>query len=342
MKNVTVVITTANRPQYLASALRSVAEQTAVGEIESVVVSENAGNRDSEKVCARFAGSLPIRYLFQQPQLTPSQHFRNVYASVTSDYAAVVHDDDWWFKGHLECSLSALRANPAASAAFSAALFVESELSLASEVYKPAPLVAAARPADHLSWWTLSSAQILAASWLCTPFHFSAMVLRRDAIRQAGEDVLRAHPNYADRIAEAGLPALGPVLFYPQPTVGVRLHSGNYRSDKTARHLHEADLEGTEKVSELARSQGIDLPGFWREILPGLSPEYRNSVANRFYLLFGGKGIRAMGLGPLLFPSRTFAAMKFCDRHLSGWVRPVLPPIVFTTYRRLRRKVSGS
>jgi hypothetical protein len=81
---INVIIPTASRPQMLRTALQSVAAQTAVDEIDRVFVSENGGNRESEKICAEFP-ALPITYIFRTP--TPLNCSGNLFPWFGSNYS---------------------------------------------------------------------------------------------------------------------------------------------------------------------------------------------------------------------------------------------------------------
>src|ERR1700685_1735631 len=93
---VTILIPTAKRPDMLATALRSVSEQTAVNEIAEVIVSENAGDSRSREVCQQFPG-LPIKYIFREPQMLAVEHFSILKkAHWSGEFTVMLHDDDWW------------------------------------------------------------------------------------------------------------------------------------------------------------------------------------------------------------------------------------------------------
>jgi len=69
MKDVSVLIPTAKRPDLLHTALESVDRQTEIARIGEVVVIENGEDRGSADVCKRFP-NLPIRYLYRNPTVS--------------------------------------------------------------------------------------------------------------------------------------------------------------------------------------------------------------------------------------------------------------------------------
>jgi hypothetical protein len=62
MMGLSVLSPTANQPLLLRRALKSVARQSGVDQIQEVLVSENLKNWESENICRQFT-NLPIRYL---------------------------------------------------------------------------------------------------------------------------------------------------------------------------------------------------------------------------------------------------------------------------------------
>src|SRR5258708_7538188 len=103
--DVAIIIATANRPEFLRNALRSVSRQTAISRLAEVLVSENGGNEASRAVCAEFP-ELPIRYLFRTPTTTAMEHGRYLLGALPQhDLTAILHDDDWWTTHHLEDAL---------------------------------------------------------------------------------------------------------------------------------------------------------------------------------------------------------------------------------------------
>jgi glycosyltransferase involved in cell wall biosynthesis len=338
MTKVTVVIPTANRPAFLRAAIQSVASQTGVGRIEKVIVSENGGNHESGRVCAAFADRLPIEYCFREAATSAVDHVARLFDEAEGDFLAFLCDDDWWMSGHLENSLGTLEKDANAAAAFSASLHVESESANAAEIYRPAPLRVAAGGEMEPAWRALARDQVLAAAWLCTPFHFSSMVARTSALKRANALMRAAHPNWADRILEAGLAMHGTILYYPQPEIGIRMHAGNWRSGRKEAEMLASDREGTRQVESLAGQAGLDLAAFWAERLPGVSPAWRNELANRFLPLLDLAGLKKRGLHAALFPSKRFLAMKIVDYYLSRYLRPWIPPVLLGWHRQLKRR----
>jgi hypothetical protein len=235
----TVLLPTAARPEMLRTALRSVAEQTAVEKIARVIVSENGGARDSESVCAEFS-ALPIQYLFRSPALTPLEHGRLLLQSAPgTDYTAVLHDDDWWTPHHLADAFAALDANPEASACGAGHFVVAGESAMLDCSGNLFPWFAAGFPA-HAAWWKISRLNVLLGELLGTLAHYSTLVMRSAALRHAAHIFDLGNTFDNDRMLVFALAGAGPFLFRPLPGAFVRNHGAQdcFQFDQEARQRH--------------------------------------------------------------------------------------------------------
>src|SRR5215510_243434 len=204
MNSVSVVIPTAKEPDFLEFALRSVARQSAAQDIEEVIVSENKSDPRSKLVCERFP-QLPIRYVMQTPPLTMVQNFDFLIREARADHVAFLCDDDWWGPRHLQDALAGLTDHPNAVAWFASSFFCESDVPVRGWIARsPALWLAAGKP-NLTDLWALTPDQVLAVSWVLTPFHLSSMVLRRTPATTALAPLLETHPYQIDRTFYAEL-----------------------------------------------------------------------------------------------------------------------------------------
>jgi glycosyltransferase involved in cell wall biosynthesis len=118
-KDITVIITTANRPKDLAKALASVARQTAISPVLEILVIENGGCRNSESVCNTY-WQLPIRYVLNTPPRPVSRYLNTTFieSAPHGDYIALLHDDDYWLPEHLASSVATLARHHAAASSY--------------------------------------------------------------------------------------------------------------------------------------------------------------------------------------------------------------------------------
>src|ERR1700722_4991574 len=97
-------------------ALQAIAGQTALAKTRRILVSENGAAGASEAVCREFP-QLPITYVFREPALPALGHAQLLMKECLQDeFAAILHDDDWWLPNHPGDALAAFAAHPDAAA----------------------------------------------------------------------------------------------------------------------------------------------------------------------------------------------------------------------------------
>ncbi|HEY8176706.1 MAG TPA: glycosyltransferase family A protein [Gemmatimonadaceae bacterium] len=309
MKPISVVIPTARQPALLECALRSVARQTAADQIEEVLVSENLGDVRSREVCGRFA-ELPIRYVLQEPQLTAVQNYQFVMRESRAKLIGFLCDDDWWGPGHLQAGLLALATHDAAVASFGASFFVVSEVPSDGWMSRSAALWVAAGNPDLAELWELSPTHVLAATWILTPFHFSSMLVQRDAALRAMEVVKDTHPYQVDRMFIAELSAAGNVLYEPLADSFIRWRENN-ATLSTLRSERELQFRRcTEAVAEMARKRGVDVAAQWHGSLGDGNPEVFREVAASFRRAMDERTLARLGFSRFLLPKFPVRAMS--------------------------------
>lgn len=301
MKPISVLIPTANQPGFLETALQSVAHQTAADQIEEVLVSENLMNRESERVCKRFKG-LPIRYIFQDPPVSQVEHFIYLYNQARADLVALLCDDDWWGPGHFQGALQALKGNSDAVAWASATLHVPGDTPWTGVVSRsPILWILAGRP-GVCETWCLASHQVLAATWILTPFHSSAMVIRRLALRQAVSALAGVHSYQQDRVLQVQLGTLGMILYEPVADTCIRLHPQALmlQSSKAERvgEFHKC----TSLIWDLCEKRGVDVVSIWQRSLAGLNGQILEDVGTAFRKSMEDAQLRARGFEQLMLP----------------------------------------
>lgn len=302
MKSISVIIPTANRPQFLVTALQSVARQTAVHEIEEVIVSENMGNRASQTVCENFP-ALPIRYLLQEPQLENVPHINALFEEAKAPLIALLCDDDWWSPGHLQNALIALHAAPKAAAFFATILYMASEADRQDVwIWRPIPFWLAAGMPDFASLWRLDLPTVLTTTWIVTPFSFSTMVARRDPLRAARPVFGAAQPYYADRILYPTLALHGDLLYDPLVDTFARWHAGNWMKDKSDAELTTTFREGCDKIRTMGLAQGLDPLSPWQSLLKTLPDHARQETGRYFRDALTDEQLRAFGFEEFIAP----------------------------------------
>jgi hypothetical protein len=247
---VTVLLPTVARPELLRLALQSIAGQTAREKISRVVVSENAGDRGSEAVC-RELPQLPISYILRDPPLSPLEHAQALMREEhATELIAILHDDDWWLPNHLEDAINALEACPDASA-YGANRVMYQDGQLSDRRCEAVPWFAADFPAPA-PFWRIASADLLLGSLLGLVMHYSTLVARAAALREAAFVYQLGNAFDNDRMILFALSRLGPVLFGTRFSAGIRLHTQRETSRFDAEQKNQRMGETTRWLIETA------------------------------------------------------------------------------------------
>lgn len=243
--SVTVIVPTHSRPELLREALESIARQSAVKEIDEVIVSDNGPKHLARAVCDEFTNKLPISYT-ARPDCSAHEHgkliFADYFATAGSKYTAFLHDDDAMCQGHLATALHALESVPAAT--FYAGCHFDVR-SLSAMLYCT----------NNFYAWFVSNFARLDCAWIIPPDnaamaclfgcigHYSTMVMRTDAFVKASYVFDEPDSNFDnDRRVQFALSRTSPMIYNPMPQVFIRHHAGrdcveNFTDDERIRHL---------------------------------------------------------------------------------------------------------
>jgi hypothetical protein len=235
---ISIIIPTAARPDMLRTALASVAAQTIVDQIDNIFVSENGGDRSSEAVCKEFP-SLPITYIFRVP-VSPLEHAQVLMREcLQSEFTAFLHDDDWWTPMHLANGVTALKTHSDAGLYGSGNYVVTGESSMLNCSGNLFPWFGASYP-KFQPVWELSRMNVLMAQLLGTVSHYSTMVIRTQALREAAYVYDLGNPFDNDRMLIFAVSQSHSILFQPTPDAFVRNHGEQdcYLFDGEARMRH--------------------------------------------------------------------------------------------------------
>ena len=260
---VTVIITTRDRPGMLAEALESVRRQTGLARVARVLVSENGETGDSKVVCERFQ-DLPLLYVRQQPPVSSLLHLSALWHNVESSLVAILHDDDWWLPDHLKNSVAVLDAQPDCVVTFSN--FVDTLgpkiVPFASD---KAWRVWAATGGDFSAEvLMMDKVSVLLACLLHSAFHYSTMVGRKDAIWESDLKKVAADNAWDnERTVPVFLSASGLIGYLTRPAAMIRRHPSQEGQDlsvagtgfdatrvKTTQWLAQADPENAARAAQ--------------------------------------------------------------------------------------------
>jgi len=288
--NITIIIPTCDRPDMLRDALFSITRQTALSYVEKIIISENGGNRESEKVANAYANEfkLPVVYQFRDPATSAINHARLLWdehrESCSTELTAILHDDDWWGPHHLGLAIQAMNAQRQASF-YGGCQFdvfdIKSLLHVTSNLFA---WFASGYPRVDQAW-ILGERNMLIAQTMGGICHYSTMVVRTEAMKKASTIYDMDNASFDnDRLIQAALSRIGPVLYNPTPHVFIRQHANrdcmaNFTREDRIRHF----ISTTEWI---IKTSGANVEGLIREfaaILDQCPKQARNEVVEAMY-----------------------------------------------------------
>ena len=257
MKDISILIPTAKRPHFLRTALKSVARQTALSRVGEIIVIENGEDRSSEEVCRQFP-SLPIKYIYRNPPVPPSERTVSVLGEASLPFVALLHDDDWWLDFHLERSLEPLDKTLSISAVYSSYFYTQSENDCFRGIYS-----------NYIAWFgneksidgvtrTLNFKQMLTTNIVQSGFHMSSLIFR-NAVIKACFPAFKDHEFDTDRTLAVELSRQGDVFFYDTPSIVVRQHSDQESHPGNNSEAQDWFNKNTRRMIQQARDCSIDL-----------------------------------------------------------------------------------
>ncbi len=284
--SVTVIIPCHKRHEYLVTVLESIKHQTAFSDIDTIIVSENSDDDKSKLVCDRFP-ELNITYYKQPLEITAVEHIYWLINQSKTDYTAILHDDDWWYPTHLESALKAL-SDESIAAYFSNFVFAKNEILNDAHFHNPSVITHFTSEPLNINYVCLSFADVASICYLFTPFHMSSMVARTSSLKHANEEGLKdSKPWYADRILYPYLALHGNIIFNPQVLCGVRNHEGNGGNAVNLENRYAWHLEGSMKISELAKSRNVNVIDIWKGIYSRILTRDWHKITDIFHAHFG-------------------------------------------------------
>ena len=329
-----VILPTADRPIYLRDALQSVRAQSAVGRIGEIIVSENAGNRQSEKICAEFP-DLPIVYRFRDPPIPRMQHYSTTLNEARYSLSAFLFDDDWWMPDHLMSAWEALRDHPEASAYGSTCYYIEQESGFPVLWEDRLLMWMASGFGSFDQPWVINCRDLVKAFMARTPVLYSTMVGRTDTMREAIKIHSSRNPYDNDRQFFFELSKYGPVIFVPHPEVMYRFHASNDQHSFSKADIRRFARQTTEWLIDYCEAEGIAV----RDDLESAFDHCPRAMLRPLLSLFNEGPVDAMRVRGIL----PWQLDSFLRRRRWVWIYHLLMPpflanVASRVVRLLRRK----
>jgi glycosyltransferase involved in cell wall biosynthesis len=335
---ITILIPTYKRARLLYSTIASVKNQTLRDCIAEVVVSENSTDSGSLDVVAQFP-DLPIRHVFQTPPVDTGTHFARLLDRATTEWVAVVGDDDMWSRHHLADAVRCIAAHPEAVAYIAQNVVTTSNGRTA--IGGAAPLLTeylGDRSKGLVDCWVYDSLKMGVASLLVTPFNVWGIVARRTALAAAFTAFSEPGSGHdSDRYMLWLLAQQGPVAIGREIGLFYRQHpeSGCLRMLKEDPDLHrEMSKEYTRRIIRDAENIGLPLKETWLAAMRAIPMEerrrYRRATPGAIIALLELWGDEAKSMLSEGSPSS-----------LKRFVADLTPPLAWRTGARLKEWLAG-
>lgn len=256
--DITILLPTIKRPAMIRTALDSIAGQSVLSRIARVIVSENSDSPDSESVCRDYP-QLPIQYVCRGKRLGFQEHMLSLIDEAqTTEYAAMLHDDDWWLPHHLEDSLHTLASASSASVCYSSYFLVASEQSVLKVFDNMMAWYALGYP-KLAEYWTLTGESLFLSILTGTPGSYSTLVAPSKILKRCDHAFRQGDIYDNDRLLTMALGIEAPVLYRPYPSACIRIHPQQYGQGYTMERLVGEMHASTLKILHAAQSQGLNL-----------------------------------------------------------------------------------
>ena len=338
---ISVIIPTANRPNFLRTALNSIQRQTALNKISEVIVSENGGTKASEHVCRDF-GSLPINYVYRDPQTTIVEHFSTLIQETRNEFSAVLFDDDWWAANHIENGLKHFAAGSDLTCYFSAYFMVQGEAS-ELQCHPTTEFWAGSGFRSFEEPWRLTLKDTAVACLVDVPCTYSSIITPIKYLKKAWLEVIKSGNKYDnDRTLTLELAQQGPIIVNPVPETFVRFHPGQDKNRSSPDQVMAFKRSSLMHLVDVCHRHQIDLGAELDARLLNASSTQRRTVCNAILANYDSVISENIVDSKVLLNffeanhQQIISSKKW--RVIKHIAKQILPPIILESTRRFRQK----
>jgi hypothetical protein len=278
---ISVLIPTADRPDFLRDAIDSVNHQSRNDLIGEVIVSNN-GKIDVEEI-VRSYHSLPITYVNQETKLSPGKHFEWLINQAKFPLIAMLADDDMWGRYHLEEAHRQLQAHPTAIAVFNQVVAVRNSYrqvftgyaklahSLQDDLKRQLPDNLIFQPGD-----------LMVDALIHTPLNIWSMLARKSNVLNHFQVMTDPDAGIdSDRYFVWRLSLDGCIIAGREIGLFMRAHpqmAGRLMSMQDVERFKNISHEYSRKIISDARELGIPIEQRWCDFWESLSDINRNTI----------------------------------------------------------------
>jgi glycosyltransferase involved in cell wall biosynthesis len=332
---ISIVIPTKRRPEFLRSALLSIQKQTRIDIVREVIVSENGDATESRNVCNEFP-TLPIRHINQKKVLPPTQHFRALAAASQSQWVAWIGDDDMWGRFHLEEAFRILSLHPEALSYLAECAPVRNEARRIFTSYTPI-LHSLGGPAarEFTDHWLWQAKDMCPETLVMTPLNIWSLVARRDVLLQASTCWIDHGGGLdADRLFLWKLACISPVAVNREVTLFYRVHeqADSQTLYKTNRSFYDKmSANYTRMIIRESEDLGLNPRELWSEAWTALNDWGKQRVMQACSKVAGAELRRIWGKDSFPDPNRrdSYAIARAA-------IKNICPPVLWALGRKLK------
>jgi glycosyltransferase involved in cell wall biosynthesis len=114
---VSICVPTYNRPELIVECLDSCLAQTHTN-IEILIGDNSSDSRTQQLISERYAHDARIRYVKNEPPLSPARNVASLFARATGDKISLIHDDDYYASDGIANLLELWQQHPQLEVAF--------------------------------------------------------------------------------------------------------------------------------------------------------------------------------------------------------------------------------
>ena len=274
--DLTVYIPTYNRADFLRECLAALVDQGLPRDDYVVAIADNNSSDETRQVVAEFEERLQIDYLRRPTTVSMPENVGGALEMTRTPYMSLMCDDDLMAPGQLGRAMSCLRPRPEAC--------LYAALGLGQE-----------GPGDPKAWlvgmfldqqplegepflYAWSRAQWLANCSLHTPMTILGSVFRVDRI-PINPIFPPEYPQEGDRVLLLSMVDQGQIFSSPWVGGYFRTHSGQESKRNTGGKQESARVNAL--VLAKAEELGVDLIGYWAQLLQALAPHRQEFYCRR-------------------------------------------------------------
>jgi glycosyltransferase involved in cell wall biosynthesis len=346
---ITIAIPTYRRPDSLRDSLLSVRNQSRVDLIAEVIVSENSADKGSVEIVREF-NDLPIRFVRREPTLNAGRHVYTLAAEASTEWLALLADDDMWGRYHLEEASRLLEKNPQALAAFNQTVAVQNASRQIFWSYGQLVQSFSANSVNPLDdAFVFKRGELLLDTLIKTPLNIWSMVAKRVEVAKQMHVFSEPSPGLdSDRYFVWRLNSEGVVIAGREVGLFMRVHpqmAGAVMKSEGQERYAAKSKEYSRRIVEESKALGLPVEELWNSFWNGLSPEDHTAVRQQGSSEFIAIASELLGSEAATLQSASITVARPSKRQrllnsCSKFFQDCVPPVIHRRLAKLKTIVN--